>query len=58
VGDPLHFGADPDQDPRIRTLTHGSGSGSGYDFKDAKKNISHIFSFNLPTGTLFSILKI
>jgi hypothetical protein len=30
------------------------------DFKDAKKNIFflHIFPYNLPTGTLVSVLKI
>jgi hypothetical protein len=27
------------------------------DFKDVKKN-SHIFSYDLPTGTSFSVLKI
>ncbi len=41
VGDSWHFGADPDSTPFF------------IDFKDAKKNIflSHIFPFNLPTGT-------
>jgi hypothetical protein len=28
------------------------------DFKDAKKIFFHIFSYNLPTGTLSSGLKI
>jgi hypothetical protein len=28
------------------------------DFKDAKKKFSRIFSYCLPSGTLFSVLKI
>jgi len=27
------------------------------DFKDVKKNCSHIFSYNLPAGTISSVLK-
>ena len=51
VSDPWHFDADPylwlmDPDPTPFFS----------DFKDAKKN--HIFSYNLPAGTLSSVLKI
>jgi hypothetical protein len=43
VGDPLHFGADPDPDPTPFFS----------DFKDEKKLFfSYFFTKNLPTGTL------
>ncbi len=50
VGDTWHFGADPD--PTLDTTTFFS------DFKDAKKIFfSYYFSFNLPAGSLSSVLK-
>ncbi len=57
VGDPWHFGADPDL--WLVPLTNGSEPNSGSDLKDRKKNYSFIFfSFNLPAGTLFSVFRI
>ncbi len=60
VGDPWHFGAYPDPWLCMVPLTNGSGSGSnsGSDsilhwFEVCKKNyFFHIFSHNLPTGTI------
>ncbi len=54
VGDPWHFGADPDPAPAPDPTPFLS------DFKDAKKNFFlHIFFlFSLPARTLSSVLKI
>ncbi len=45
VGDPWHFGVDPDPDPTPFFS----------DFKDAKKKNFKFFSYNLPLGTLSSV---
>jgi hypothetical protein len=54
------FGADPD--PRIRTSDPNPTPDTTplfSDFKDAKKIyfFAHFFSYNLPAGTLSSVLK-
>jgi hypothetical protein len=58
VGDPGHFGADPD--PRLRTDPDPTPDLTPFvsDFKDAKKLFFQIFSYNLPAGTLSSVLKV
>jgi hypothetical protein len=60
VGDPCHFGADPDL--RIHMylwLTYPDPTPFFSDFKDAKKCCFFcIFSYNLPADTLSSVLKI
>ncbi len=61
VGDPWHFGADPD--PRIHSspLNNGSGSDSFLQWLygcEKTNNFSYFFSYNLPTGKLSSVLKI
>ncbi len=60
VGDPWHLGADPDPHLWLTDLDPTSDpTPLSNDFKDAKKNFfPHIFSYNLPAGTLFSDLKI
>ncbi len=51
VGDPWHFGADSDPTPDPTPFFS--------DYKDAKKIFLFIFfSYNLPAGTLSSVLKI
>jgi hypothetical protein len=66
VGDPWHFGADPDPDPLIHTSKYGSGSGSNSGSDSFLRWLSgckkifffQLFSYNLPTGTFPSFLKI
>jgi hypothetical protein len=49
---------DPDLDPTPDPNPTPDPTSFFSDFKDTKKNIFHIFSYNLPTGTLSSVLKI
>jgi len=50
--DPYLWLMDPDPDPTPNTISFFS------DFKETKKNVLHIFSYNLPAGTLSSVIKI
>ncbi len=59
VGDPWHFDADPDQHPWLMDPDPTPDpTALFWEFKDAKKMFPIFFSYNLPTGTLSSVLKI
>ncbi len=58
VGDPGQFGAD--SDPRLRSDPDPTPDPTPFfsDFKDAKKLFFKFFSYNLPVGTLSSVLSV
>ncbi len=60
VGDLCYFGSEPDPDLLLWLMDPDPTPDPTpffSDFKDAKNFFLHIFSYNLPTGTLSSVLK-
>ncbi len=58
VGDPEHFGEDPDLRLRVDPDPTPDLTPFFSDFKDAKNYFFKFFSFNLPAGTLSPVLKV